>query len=205
MAIAVFNDPDYVCSAEMKQEDTISSNFFKVTCKKNAYIRLNLETNALTFPYKLDSDLGTFSYIGFNNDFTATLVKSVSFDKDRFFSDVRIRAERDLASYKMLEKAFPDKYEKMLPFYDLARYRGDNERFNGSEEEIQEKLFYWNLTQTLRESTIFLDNTKNIKYTYGYADNDSRVKSAVEYGKKVEKLFNNLDDNDWLAVFSIDE
>lgn len=205
MAIAIFNDPDYVCSYGMKQEDTVSVDFHKTVGKKNAYIRLNLETNAFAFPYRLDSDLGTFSHIGFNNDFTATLVKGISFDKDRFFSEVKVRAERDLAAYKMLQKAFPNDYIKMMPFYNLARFRGDDERFNGTEEETQEQLFYWNLTEALRESTIFLKNKKNISYDYNYGEDESRVKAAIEYGQKVEKLFRNLDDNDWLAVFSIDE
>lgn len=205
MAIAIFNDADYECFPKRIHEGVPPKAFYEAVGTEKAYIRDNMsELSALVLPYTLDAEIGTFSHIGFRNDFTATLVKAVSFDKDRFFNDAKVRAERDLATFRVLQKLFPDDYSKQMPFYNLARFRGDEERFVGPADEVTEKLFYWNLAHTLREQTVVLPNGNRIHNDDSYGSDD-RFGCTVSYAKKIEELFNNLDDNDWLAVFSVDE
>ena len=205
MAIVIFNDADYVCSPKRIDEDIPPKAFYEAVGTEKAYIRSHVsDFNTLALPYTLNAEIGTFSHIGFHNDFTATLVKSVSFDKERFFNEAQVSAERDLASFRMLQKLFPEDYLKQIPFYNLARFRGDEERFVGTPDEVAEKLFYCNIAKKLQEQTIVLPDGNRIHNDDSYISDDC-LGLTVSYAKKVEKLFNNLDDNDWLAVFSVDE
>lgn len=205
MAIVIFNDADYVCLPKRIYQGVPPQAFYEAVGTKKAYIHSHgSELRTLALPYTLNAEIGTFSHIGFNNDFTATLVKSVSFDKERFFNEAQVSAERDLASFRMLQKLFPEDYLKQMPFYNLAGFRGAEECFVGSADEVAEKLFYWNIVKTIQEQTIVLPDGNRI-HNYDSYGSDDRFGFTVSYAKKVEELFNNLDDNDWLAVFSLDD
>lgn len=179
----------------------------KVKSKGSHFVPLNTSMgNRTQLPYKIDAAPGTYYA---NNwirpySYTALAVKGMSLDLDRLYKEIEEIAQRDYSMFKNLIEPYVDNWTKdemikKMVSYRLVEYHGDEDRYNGSEQEVLSNLFYWHLGNMFAGSSVY--GLKKKVHIGRDAYGENRLKNIIEAGRTIQEVFSKIDDDQWIILF----